>query len=152
MMNSNLHANRGGLTPGAFGGHERLDKCDLTGPSTLGEHVYDVVSNAEGERTLWVRVILFNTHRVFQRIRRDLSRSIVWQHDSSARFWPEVSVAALRPFSMPQRIPLSGVPSWNLTVAWHTNPQEKKWNCSPPPLPAIRSIPTSLKPIAEESG
>ena len=32
MMNSNLHANRGGLTPGAFGGHERLDKCDLTGP------------------------------------------------------------------------------------------------------------------------
>jgi len=58
MTHSKLHANHGGMTPGAFGGHGRLDKCVLTGPSMVGEHLYDVVSNAEGERTLWVQVIL----------------------------------------------------------------------------------------------
>jgi hypothetical protein len=45
MMSSKLHAKRGGMSHNAFGGHDRLDKCDLQGPSLLGDLLVDVVSN-----------------------------------------------------------------------------------------------------------
>ncbi len=50
-------ASRGGMCANAFGGHERLDKCNLQAPSLLGDVLYDVVSGVPGERTLWGRVL-----------------------------------------------------------------------------------------------
>lgn len=41
----------------AFGGHHRLDKCNLQGPSLIGDVLVDVASNVPSERTLWVNVI-----------------------------------------------------------------------------------------------
>lgn len=41
----------------AFGGHRRLDKCDLQGPSLLDDILVDVTSDTEPERTLWTSVI-----------------------------------------------------------------------------------------------
>jgi hypothetical protein len=45
------------MSANAFGGHTRLDKCNLQGSSEFGDVVYDVVSNTPGERTLWVYLI-----------------------------------------------------------------------------------------------
>jgi len=50
-------AGRGGMSANAFGGHTRLDKCDLMGPSLLGEIEYDVTSDVVPERTLWLTTI-----------------------------------------------------------------------------------------------
>jgi len=60
MKVTTLHnpaAGRGGMSANAFGGHTRLDKCDLMGPSLLGEIEYDVTSDVVPERTLWLTTI-----------------------------------------------------------------------------------------------
>ena len=41
-MSSKLLAKCGGMSHNAFGGHDRLDKCDLQGPSLLGDLLVDV--------------------------------------------------------------------------------------------------------------
>jgi hypothetical protein len=43
-----LHLIRAGISYNAFGGHERLDKCNLQGPSLFGDLRLDLVSNALG--------------------------------------------------------------------------------------------------------
>ena len=55
------------MSANAFGGHHRIDKCNLQGPSLLGGVEYDVVSNTPGERTLWVNVIAdsVNSYLIF---------------------------------------------------------------------------------------
>ena len=40
----------------AFGGHSRIDKCNLMGPSLIDDVLVDVVST-EPERVLWVSVV-----------------------------------------------------------------------------------------------
>ena len=50
-------AKRGGMSPNSFGGHTRLDKCNLQRSSKFGDVDYDVVSDMPGVRTLWVGVI-----------------------------------------------------------------------------------------------
>lgn len=45
------------MSANAFGGHARLDKCNLQGPSLLGGVLLDVVSDTPGEVTLWCSVI-----------------------------------------------------------------------------------------------
>jgi hypothetical protein len=60
MKVTTLHnpaAGRGGMSANAFGGQTRLDKCDLMGPSLLGEIEYDVTSDVVPERTLWLTTI-----------------------------------------------------------------------------------------------
>jgi hypothetical protein len=53
-----FRSGRGGMDKNAFGGHERLDKCNLQGPSLLGGQILDVLSGLPGERTLWAQTIL----------------------------------------------------------------------------------------------
>ena len=43
---------RGGMAKNPFGGHERMDKCNLQGPSMLGGQLVDVFSGVPGERTM----------------------------------------------------------------------------------------------------
>jgi len=60
MKVTTLHnpaAGRGGMCSNAFGGHHRLDKCDLMGPSLLGDVLVDVVSGASPERMIWLTSI-----------------------------------------------------------------------------------------------
>ena len=57
-----LHLIRGGMSHNAFGGHERLDKCYLRGPSLLGGLLVDVVSDVPGERILRVSSISDAVH------------------------------------------------------------------------------------------
>ena len=45
------------MSANAFGGHTRLDKCNLQGSSKFDEVDYGVVSDTPGERTLWVYLI-----------------------------------------------------------------------------------------------
>jgi hypothetical protein len=45
------------MSANAFGGHSRLDKCNLQGSSKFSDVDYDVVSDTPAERTLWVSVI-----------------------------------------------------------------------------------------------
>jgi len=48
---------RGGMSANAFGGHDRLDKLDLSGPSEVGGKLLDVASNVQPERLLWLSTI-----------------------------------------------------------------------------------------------
>jgi hypothetical protein len=50
-------AGRGGMSAHAFGGHDRLDKLDLSGPSQVGGKLLDVASNIQPERLLWLSTI-----------------------------------------------------------------------------------------------
>jgi hypothetical protein len=50
-------AQRGGMSANAFGGHVRIDKLDLFGPSLVGGELLDVASNIRPERLLWVSTI-----------------------------------------------------------------------------------------------
>jgi hypothetical protein len=43
---------KAGMCANPFGGHERLDKCNLQGPSMLGGELVDILSDVPGERTL----------------------------------------------------------------------------------------------------
>jgi hypothetical protein len=52
-----LHPIRGGMSPHAFAGHDRLDKLDLSGPSEVGGKLLDVTSNVQPERLLWLTSI-----------------------------------------------------------------------------------------------
>ena len=52
-----LHLIRGGMSANAFGGHDRLDKLDLSGPSLVGDELLDVASNIQPERLLWLSTI-----------------------------------------------------------------------------------------------
>ena len=52
-----LHLIRGGMSANAFGGHARLDKLDLSGPSLVGGELLDVASNIQPERLLWLSTI-----------------------------------------------------------------------------------------------
>jgi hypothetical protein len=54
---SPAHAPKGGMSANAFGGHSRLDKCNLQGSSKFDDDDYDVVSGTPGVRTLWVYMI-----------------------------------------------------------------------------------------------
>jgi hypothetical protein len=56
-ISSPAHAPKGGMSANAFGGHTRLDKCNLQGSSKFDDDDYDVVSDTPGVRTLWVYMI-----------------------------------------------------------------------------------------------
>ena len=56
-MNGKPHAIRGGMSANAFGGHDRLDKLNLSGPSQVGGKLLGVASNIEPERLLWLSTI-----------------------------------------------------------------------------------------------
>ena len=47
---------KAGMCRNPFGGRERLDKCNLQGPSILGDCLVDVFSDIPGERTLIVEM------------------------------------------------------------------------------------------------
>ena len=53
----NPAAGRGGMSANALGGHDRLDKLDLSGPSQVGGKLLDVASNFQPERLLWLSTI-----------------------------------------------------------------------------------------------
>lgn len=60
MKSMTLHkpaVGRGGMSANAFGGHDRLDKLDLSGPSPVGGKLLDVASNIQPERLLWLSTI-----------------------------------------------------------------------------------------------
>jgi hypothetical protein len=46
------------MSKNPFGGYDRLDKCNLQGPSILGELLIDVFSDVPGERTLICKSLL----------------------------------------------------------------------------------------------
>lgn len=48
---------RGGRSRNAFGGHTRLDKCNLQGPSEIDGILIDVASGISPERTIWCEVV-----------------------------------------------------------------------------------------------
>ncbi len=45
-----------------FGGHHRLDKLNLAGPSLIGDDLVDVTSDVQPERTLWLASIQDAAH------------------------------------------------------------------------------------------
>jgi len=56
-MKGKPHASRVGMSANAFGGHARLDKLDLSGPSQVGGKLLNVASNIQPERLLWLTSI-----------------------------------------------------------------------------------------------
>ena len=53
----NPAAGRCGMSANSFGGHDRLDKLDLSGPSQVGGKLLDLASNIQPERLLWLSMI-----------------------------------------------------------------------------------------------
>ena len=56
-------AKRGGMSRNAFGGHTRLDKCNLQGPSEIDGMLFDVASGISPERTIWCEVVKDAVHQ-----------------------------------------------------------------------------------------
>jgi hypothetical protein len=56
-------AKRGGMSRNAFGGHTRLDKCNLRGPSEIDGMLVDVASGISPERTIWCEVVADAVHQ-----------------------------------------------------------------------------------------
>ena len=80
-------SNRGGMAKNSFGGHTRLDKCNLQGPSMLGSQLFDVMSGVEPERVLWVQTILdsCNNYLFYGLGRNGTSAEEFW---FACEFWP----------------------------------------------------------------
>jgi len=49
---------KAGMSKNPFGGYDRLDKCNLQGPSILGGLLIDVFSDVPGERTMICKMFL----------------------------------------------------------------------------------------------